>query len=159
MDAEGFVKALSAYYGAYKSPAIVYMIKEWVSARPEIPLDSLFRYIVEDFSSQYGKQPDVAVISQSYQEHRKDIEFESGNYRTEDGIVFRDGEQIGHYDGARFIPNLAPIQGDGILEFRKHYTEISGPDDYWKYLKERLRAGRIDDGDKKRLQSPESVVH
>lgn len=132
---ERFIHAVQAYYGKYASPLIISMVADWLRRHDNLNLETFFDILTRTFSSQYGKQPDVAILEKTLKEGRAELDYAAGNYETEDGRVFRNNIFIGHFDGARFLPNLSIIQGSQrIIDYKGSYKGIRTPEDYERYL-------------------------
>lgn len=129
---EKFVQAVQAYYGKYSSPLIAKLVAKWIDDHPDLDIGMFFEILTKSFSSQYGKQPDVAILEKTLQEHKADIEFASGNYES-DGVVYRKGIRVGHYDGSRFIPDLTIISEQKFKKFLESYQAFRTPDEYFKF--------------------------
>lgn len=116
MTASQFVTQVEEYYGKYENDFMRKMVQKYVSGMDEQVLGVLLKQVMLSFSSQYGKVPDIAAIEKVLRDNKDAIKAGSGEIYVENGTVYRNGEMLGHYDGGRFVPMLAPIQGTALLE-------------------------------------------
>lgn len=63
MTVAEFIKAIQEYYGQYPKGQQKYIVK-YLSGITEEQLDLLFEYVIESFSSKYGKVPDIAIFTE-----------------------------------------------------------------------------------------------
>lgn len=127
MKAEEFVKAIEAYYGAYERPLVRRTVLAYMEQyRPGV-IRRLYQQLLLEFSGQYKVAPDVAAIEKvrrSMNEERTDA-------------VYRHGRRVGHYDGARFIPDLTLLSETGIREYVAGHEIYSNPQGYNQLLENR----------------------
>ena len=93
MDYDGFIHAIEEYYGKYSNPYLRDTVRTYLSSEiksDELP--KLYRLTLENFSTQYGKVPDIAVFTRIINQYNN----EHGEwYRFENGHVAWLGEGIG----------------------------------------------------------------
>lgn len=124
MKAQEFVKAVEAYYGAYERPLVRRTVLAYVEQfGPEI-VRQIYQLLLLEFSGQYKMAPDVAAIEKI----RRGM-----NEERSDG-VYRHGRRVGHYDGSRFIPDLALLSEEGVREYVAGYENYADPQGYCRLL-------------------------
>ena len=102
MTEKEFVLAIQDYYGQYTSKIMLQEIKRWLD-NCRLDLELLWHELIGDFSSQYGKVPDIAVLNNIVQGSER-LKRSKHIYEDENGEVWSHGQFVGHYDGGHYLP-------------------------------------------------------
>lgn len=99
-----FVKEIQDYYGEYpkgqKKAIGKYVVKK--SARE---LDILYEVCLLDYSTRWGKPPDIAIFEELARKH--EIRSPTEIYEDNLGNIYLGDRMIGHMDSSRFIPDVS----------------------------------------------------
>jgi len=135
MDIKAFINRLEAYYGQYKNPAVKAAIIDYYYDFKPKELDALYRLVIINYSTQWNKQPDLAILEKIRRTNRDEYDQLVGDYEK-DGEVYRNGRFIGHYDGNRFVPALYLLNKEQALEYRNNYRLYDNPEDFEMLIEE-----------------------
>ncbi len=134
MNANKFMEEVERYYGAYPEGGYVKgMVFSYIRKQPEATLEALLTCLFKNFSSQYGKVPDIAAIEKIREDNKETLDYLEGNYTDHNGKVFWNGVRIGHFDSNRFIPFLGDLTTKQIEYYAKNHISLAYPAAFGKW--------------------------
>ena len=133
MNIDEMIIAIEGYYGKYKNLIIKRFVREWLADyRGE--LNYLYKILIREYSANYGKAPDTAVLQKVADKYRGELKRLSGNYTNGSNEVFRNHIMVGHYAGGRFYPALYLMNQEKMLTYKTEYYERETPDHFVEFI-------------------------
>lgn len=102
MKIRELLNKIQDYYGKYPSRTMAQEVALWIS-NCGIDIDALWKALTEEYSSDYGKVPDVAAFKRITDKNDK-LKRSRRIYEDANGEVWSRGFLIGHYSSLGFMP-------------------------------------------------------